>query len=72
MVRASTSACSLAASADVAATGEALRSGVADAVATPATIPPVASAAITIFFAVLGMAYPFDLSVGSLPAPSYD
>ena len=71
-VRASTSAWSLAASAEVAATGDAVDNGAAEAVATPATIPPVASAAITIFFAVFGMTYPFDLSVGSLPAPSYE
>ncbi len=46
------------ASADVVATGDAERNGAADAVATPATMPPVASAVITIFLVVLAMGTP--------------
>jgi hypothetical protein len=69
-VSASTSAWSMAASADVAATGDPVRSGAADAVATPATTPPVARATITILMVLPGMVHPFDRSAGSLPVPS--
>ena len=38
-----------------------VRNGAADAVATPATMPPVANAVITIFFTVCAMVGPSSL-----------